>query len=301
MQQEKRQELYAALLAGAQRKIAKIGFNDTGIPGFHAVCRTQVGEARLFLNRFVSVILQGRKSKTLNGRIVEYGAGDCVVNCIDIPTDSVIENASPEKPFVSLVLDLDRSMLTDLALEMAQNGQANNCEDVRTLLVEKCPDALAENFMRLLDLADRPEEIQLLAPMIKREIHARLLLSDMGPSIRSVHAYGTRANQIAQAVTIIRENFRQSINMEELANRVNMSPASFHRHFKAFTGCSPLRYQKELRLHEARRALALGQKAVSSVAFELGYASTSQFASDYKGFFGVTPKQEAMASNSSVG
>lgn len=297
MKQENDQELYAVLLAKAQQKIVKIGFNETGIPGFHVVCRTQVGEARLFLDRFVSVILQGRKSKTVNGSKVEYGTGDCVVNCIDIPTDSVIESASPEKPFVSLVLDLDRAILTELALEMAQVGQVQNCENVRTLLVEKCPNHLAENFLGLLSLSESPEQIALMAPIVKREIHARLLLSHMGPSIRSVHAYGTRANQISRAVSIIRENFRQSINMEELAARVNMSPASFHRHFKSLTGCSPLRYQKELRLHEARRSLISGQNSVSSVAFGLGYASTSQFASDYKGFFGVSPKQETMASN----
>lgn len=297
MKEESDQQLYATLLAKAQQKIVKIGFNETGISGFHVVCRTQVGEARLFLERFVSVILQGRKSKTVNGNKVEYGAGDCVVNCIDIPTDSVIESASAQKPFISLVLDLDRAVLTELALEMARVGQVQNCEDVRTLLVEKCPESLAENFLRLLCLADCPEQAALMAPIIKREIHARLLLSHMGPSIRSVHAYGTRANQISRAVSIIRENFRQSINMEELALRVNMSPASFHRHFKSLTGCSPLRYQKELRMHEARRSLACGEKSVSSVAFAMGYASASQFANDYKGFFGVSPKQETMTSS----
>lgn len=140
----------------------------------------------------------------------------------------------------------------------------------------------------------RPETgTALKTPILKREIHARLLVGPMGASIRSVHAYGTRANQIASAVTMIKERFRESISMEELASRVNMSAASFHRHFKTLTGCSPLQYQKELRLHEARRLLKGKHLSVSETPYATGYASTSQFSADYKSFFGVAHKEDS--------
>lgn len=292
-QQNPSPDTFGRLLAFAKSRIVREGFNETGIDGLWAVCRTRSGEARVFLDRFASIILQGRKSKSVRGHTVEYGAGDLVVNCIDMPTDSTIEAASPEVPFISLLLDLDKGLLAEMTLGGPQPAQVEGGEEVRTLLVEACSEALAENFLRLAGLAGRPAEAAMLAPIVKREIHARLLLGAMGPSIRSVHAWGTRANQISQAVTHIREHFRDNISMQELAERVNMSAASFNRHFRKLTGCSPLRYQKELRLHEARRAMGQGGRNVSTVAYAVGYASASQFAVDYKSFFGISPKDDA--------
>lgn len=285
--------VFQTLFDAVKPVIHKVGFNETGIPGLYVVCRTRSGEQRFFLQSFVSVILQGRKHKRFGEKDIVYGAGDIVVNCIDLPTDSVIEEASEDKPFISILLDLDRAELTNLALQMTYTLPNENTKEVKSLLVEPCPEDVMENFLRLLQLSERPHAISLLAPILKREIHARLLVGSMGASIRSVHAYGTRANQIASAITLIKERFRESISMEELASLVNMSAASFHRHFKSLTGCSPLQYQKELRLHEAKRLLRGRHLSVSETSYATGYASISQFSADYKLFFGITPKEDS--------
>lgn len=281
-------------LARLTARLAKaVGFNPTGIPGLSVVMRTSRGEKRSFQKPYAALVIQGRKRTRVGDAERVYGPGDIVVTCIDFPSFTTIEEASPEHPFLSCVLELDRKMLADLALSSGSPGSSSEEPPGLPFFVAPCGEALAQNFLRLLALGECPEAAALLGPILVRELHARLLLSPLGVWIRSVCASGTRSNQVATAVSLIRAQFREPLSVPEIARHVGLSAPTLHRHFKSLTGFSPIRYQKMLRLYEGRSLLREGRKTVSGAAFEVGYASSSQFTNDYRRLFGRSPREDA--------
>ncbi|MDO5531501.1 AraC family transcriptional regulator [Sutterella sp.] len=278
------------LRAKAMRYALKEGYNDTGIDGLSLVANTHAGERRSFVALFASIIIQGEKRTEVGGRTYIYGEGKCVVNCINRPSETVIVKASPERPFLSFVLRLDPEILSSIISETPQ-AFTETQPDAGPVFVIDCTDDMCGAFERLLDLADHPKEREVLEPMLRREAHARLLLSELGPWIRTLYATGTRSERIVRAMSVIRERFREPIEADELAETAHMSPATFRRHFRALAGCSPVQYQKTLRLFEARRLITVGAKSVTLAAAETGYASASQFSADFRRFFGETPRE----------
>ena len=266
------------------------GFNDTGIPGLSLVMRTEAGEKRSFQEPYAALVLQGRKRTMAGNFEFIYGPGDCVITCVALPSVTYIEEASSVTPFLSIVLRLDPKLLSELALSQpAACSSAFPAE--APAVVSRCPDAIIESFTRLLALRREPQACRdLLAPILTRELYARLLLSEQGPWLRSVCSFGTRSQQVAAAADVIRQSFREAITIESLAQKTGMSPATLHRHFKALTGFSPIQYQRILRLYEARRLLCTGRQTISCIAFAVGYASASQFTHDYRVFFGNAPR-----------
>ena len=268
-----------------------IGFNATTIDGLSVVKRVQQGEKRTFNEPYAALVLQGRKRTLVGSNEYVYGPGDCVVTCLNFPSVTYIEEASVDRPFLSVVLRLDRTLLS----ELAHSQQKLACPAVsdQPIVVSRCSDTLADAFLRLLSLSLESEEQQkLLAPILTRELYARLLLSELGPWIREVCAFGSRSYQVAAAIDFIKGAFRQEITIETLAKNSGMSPATLHRHFKTLTGFSPIQFQKILRLYEAQRQIVSGRKTVSGAAYEVGYVSSAQFSNDYKAFFGISPKNE---------
>lgn len=268
------------------------GYNDTGIEGLSVVVTTGSGERRTFVSLFTALIVQGRKSTTVSGERFEYGVGKCVVNCINRPSETVIEEASPEKPFLSLVLKLEPEVLSDIISTMPENLLPAETE-AKPVFVIDCSDEICESFERLLSLSGKPEA-QVLVPIVKREIYARLLISELGPWIRSLYASGSRSRRIMTAMNFIRDHYREEIEADALASSVHMSPATFRRHFHALAGCSPIQYQKNLRLFEARRLLTVEKRSVAITAQSAGYQSASQFTTDFRRFFGRTPREEVI-------
>lgn len=285
-------ELLTQLLAEAGRHAGRIGFNDTGVENLSIVRREHRGEKRSFANVYAALVLQGTKHTEAAGETYRYRAGDLVVNCLARPTVTYIDEASPEHPYLSIVLTIEREELFALSLSFGGGADRPAAGDARTMFVTPAGDDLADAYLRLLRVSDKPEA-GLLGPIIKREIYARLLLSPLGEWLREVSVFGSRINQIASAVERIRRDFRDPISVEALAAQSHMSPASFHRHFKSLTGVSPLQYQKALRLNEARRLIASRRVNVSQAAFEVGYVSPSQFSSDYRLAFGRSPRDDA--------
>lgn len=280
-----------ALAQTVARLARSVGFNATGIPGVSVVMRTEKGEKRSFQKPYAALVLQGKKRTRVGDVEHVYGPGDLVVTCIDFPSFTTIEEASADKPFYSCVLEMNRELMAELSSEIGHAAAVDE-PDGQPFFVARAEESVAQNVLRLLALADAPDTIALLAPILIRELHARLLLGLQGAWIRSVCSFGSHSNQIAAAVAMIKDNFREALPVTAIAGRVGLSEASLFRHFKNVTGFSPIQYQKILRLYEGRNILRSGRKTVAGTAFEVGYASSSQFTNDYRRFFGLSPRED---------
>ena len=289
------EELLNRLLEEARPFASAIGQNPTGIPGFLVVRRESAGEKRSFSKLYAAAVLQGSKSTTINGHTLNYGRGNLVVNCIERPSVTCIREASAERPFLSLIIELERQELLDLAMSANTHGLRQSAPDnmQHPIFVTQADEEILSCFLRLTQLLRKSKNEQdLLAPILKKEIYARLAIGPLGKWILSVCTLGTRSNQISSAVEMIQSGFRKALNVEDIARTVNMSPATFHRHFKILTGVSPLQFLKSLRLYEARRLILSGHSNISQAAYDVGYASPSQFSNDYRTAFGLSPQTD---------
>lgn len=269
------------------------GTVETAVPGMSFYRAAQSNPSHTcFMRPRVLVVPQGKKYMRVGEREYVYGSRVCFVAGIDMPIASCVAEASPETPYLALSLDLDVVLISDLAAKMEAIGGSG----VRTVcgaqLTEMPPDLL-DAFVRLVGLVQAPDDLAVMAPMLVREIHFRLLKSPLGQLLRSLCAFGTPGSQIAQAVGWLRKNFRKPVTIEELSLLCHMAPSTFHRYFKEVTTLSPLQYQKRLRLEEARRLLLEG-RSVAEAAFDVGYESSTQFSREYKRFFGDSPKNSVL-------
>ena len=208
-----------------------------------------------------------------------------------MPSESYITVASDEEPFLALSLDLDRSLVAQLAAEIPHPARTEQGMGKSVAVMEADAKVMAA-FLRLTELLDEPEEIPIMAPMLIREILYRLLLGPQGAWLRTICSLGTASNQVAQAVTWLRENYKAPLQVEELAQRVGMSSSSFFRNFKQMTTLSPLQFQKTLRLYEAQRLMLTNEYDVASAAYAVGYESSTQFIREYKRMFGDPPRRD---------
>lgn len=251
----------------------------------------EVSATRCFYYPMVALVVQGFKRSMIGNQEANYGERHCMVVGVDMPGVFHITQASAQKPFLSLSVKLDRHIITQLISEMPSivAPQANPSSPVAISDVGK---DLLDAFIRLVDLLDAPSRIPIFAPMILREIHFHLLAGSQGDCLRLFSTSGTQANQIARAISWLRENYVIPLHIEELAQRVNMAPSTFHRHFRQVTSLSPLQFQKRLRLYEAERLMLLEGKDASTAAIMVGYESGSQFNREYKRQFGAPPRRD---------
>ena len=208
----------------------------------------------------------------------------------------MVTEASTERPYVALVLDLDLSIVRSLCDEVGETEIEQ--EGARSLAVGGQDDDLLQAMERLFALVERPLEAQVLAPLIRREIHFRLLLARHGGMLRQLVRRRSHASRVAQAIAHLRENASRSLSVGELARVAGMSPSSFHQHFKEVTDTTPLQYLKELRLLEARQRLLDGTHSVSEAAYDVGYESPTQFSREYSRRFGNSPRRDRRPSAS---
>ena len=188
-------------------------------------------------------------------------------------------------------MKLDRRIIAQLMAEDPSIVAAGE-GDWNPVVVDEAGKELLQAFVRLVELLDTPSRIPVLAPMILREIHYYLLCGSQGRCLRLFSTTGTQANQIAEAISWLREHYADSLNMEDLARRVNMAPSTFNRHFKQVTSLSPLQFQKRLRLYEAERLMLLEGRDAGTAALIVGYESGSQFNREYKRQFGAPPRRD---------
>jgi AraC-like DNA-binding protein len=234
----------------------------------------------------VCLIVQGRKETTLGDRTLRAGVGACLLVSHDLPVVSRILDA----PYLALLLDIDIGLLRSLYDEVADT--ALDSLHARSLEVHEADLSLVGAIQRYLELARSATDAKVLGPLIRKEIHYRLLMAPFGGMLRHLVRHDSRASAIARAIAEIRRSYRSSMSIPELARSVGMSTSSFHKHFKSVTASSPLQYQKDLRLLAARRLLVTADASVSEAAFEVGYESLSQFSREYSRKFGVQPSKD---------
>lgn len=264
------------------------GILQTGIKGFSAALRTApTFNQHCFYKPMAIVVLQGKKQTVLGSESFTYNENQLVVTSIDVPTVGSIIEASPERPFMTLILDLDNYVISELLSE----GKYPQTETTRRGMgIAEADESLIDAFYRLVLLLDQPEKQKIMAPMIIKEIHYLLLTSPLGDILQTVNTKGSHNNQIANAIVWLKENYRKPLKIDELAKKFNMAESSFYRHFSKVTSLSPLQYQKQLRLYEAQRLMLAENLDAANAAYEVGYESASQFNREYKRMFGTPPK-----------
>lgn len=273
-------------------RMALPGDYPTKIEGLSLHRRDEINTLEnCFFNPAVSILLQGRKRTIVGNEEYDYGEGQCLVNSLDLPSTNYIYEASPEKPFLVMALNIDRTLAMQLAAEIPPRMKAEYCHEKNICIAEADTDVL-DAFFRLLELLDKPEQIPVLAPMIVREIHYRMLIGPQGGFMRMVNTLGSQSNQIARAINWLKNNYREPLQIDELARRVNMATSTFHRHFKQVTTLSPLQYQKRLRLYEAQRLMLVENEYAASACAAVGYESPAQFNREYKRLFGKPPARD---------
>ena len=232
------------------------------------------------------LILQGGKQVSIGEQTLSFGPGECLLVSHDVPVCSRIMKA----PYLALVLEVDVATIRELYDKVAES--ALDSERARVAETHQADPGLLDALRRYLALADSPADAKVLGTLTSKEIHYRLLVAPFGGVLRSLIRHDSNASAIARAIGHIRADIRSPIAIPDLARRVGMSASSFHKHFKTITSTTPLQYQKELRLLEARRLLTTGGASVTAAAFDVGYESPSQFSREYARKFGIPPSQD---------
>ena len=235
------------------------------------------------------IVAQGAKRVNLEDKALIYDASRYLVVSVDLPLTGHIIQAEPDTPYLCCKIDLDLTMLADLILDEAPSP--SNRDDPVFAVYPSDPD-LIDAACRLVNLLGQPRNIRPLGSLIEREILYRLLNGPHGPTLRHLAAADSRLSQISRAIGQIRRRFREQLRIREVAAAARMSESSLYQHFKAVTRMTPLEFQKQLRLQEARRLMLAEGMNAASAAFAVGYESPSQFSREYRRMFGAPPRQD---------
>jgi AraC-like DNA-binding protein len=238
------------------------------------------------------VVAQGAKQVSFGKDVLAYDEQQCLIVSIDVPVVGRVTRASPAVPYLAMALELDVPILRQVMAEL-DNPPRPREEVTAGLFVETLAEPLSDCFLRLARMLVTPGATVALYPAIMREICYWLLTGPHGAEVCKLTLPGSHTLRIAGAISYLRDHFARPVRVEELAHTAGMSASSFHQHFKALTSMTPLQYQKQLRLLEARRLMLTGNTNVSSAAYQVGYESASQFSREYARMFGDAPKRDA--------
>lgn len=238
-----------------------------------------------------AVIAQGSKELYLGEERYQYDPYHYCLGTIELPITSHIIEASRERPYLSFRMELDPTLVGSVMTELGHTTKPTRT-DVKAMNVSSLDAGLLDAVVRLVRLIETPTEAHVLAPLIKREIICRLLLGEQGDRLRHIAVMGGYTTPIARAIEQLRQNFDQQIRIDDVAQEVGLSVSSFHHQFKAVTALTPLQYQKQLRLQEARRLMLGEDLDAASTAFRVGYNDASHFNREYKRLFGLPPARD---------
>ncbi len=239
----------------------------------------------------ICLIAQGAKRVLLGDDTYALDVHHFLITSVDLPTVVQIIKGSREKPYLGLILKLDRREISQLMVD-SNLPPPRAQQSSRGMAIGEVTLPLLIAFQRLIDLLAEPQDIPILAPIIQREILYRLLVGDQGARLRQIASAGSQSHQIAQAIDWLKSHYTLPLRIDDLAAQVHMSPSTFHHHFRALTAMSPLQYQKWLRLNEARRLMLTEHLDAATVAFQVGYESPSQFSREYSRLFGAPPLRD---------
>jgi AraC-like DNA-binding protein len=265
----------------------------TAIPGLTLLRSEQPKPPMQRLSRpALCVVAQGAKWASFGGQQYVYRAGEALVVSVEMPSAGCVTVASKKEPFLGAIVEFDLAIMRQIADELAAPPQARG-DAGRSVFVAGFGGPLADCVLRLVRLLDTPDAISALAPLIMREICYRLLTGPDGGDVLRVTLGGHHASRVVGALQRLRERFTEPVRVAELAEEAKLSPSAFHRQFKALTAMTPLQFQKQMRLIEARRLMVMEAANVESAAFAVGYESPSQFNREYSRMFGTPPKRDA--------
>lgn len=264
----------------------------TAIPGLSLFRRDEPTQpASAMYEPSICLTTQGAKRILLGDDTYVYDQHHFLITSVDLPTVVQIIEASPEKPFLGLILKIDQREISQLMVD-SNLPPPRPQQSSRGMATGEVTMSLLTAFQRLIELLDEPKDIPILAPIIQREIFYRLLVGDQGTRLRQMASAGSQSQQIARAIYWLKCHYTQPLRIDDLATQVNMSTSTFHHHFREVTAMSPLQYQKWLRLNEARRLMLAENQDAASAAFQVGYESPSQFSREYSRLFGNSPLRD---------
>lgn len=259
------------------------------LPGLHlGRLSAPMEKLHSVLEPSLCVIAQGSKVVFVGSSRYHYDPFRYLLTTLELPRVSQVTEASREKPYLSLRLELDPNLVGSVMIEAGQVISKGNA-DTEATTVNILDAGLLDAVVRLVRLLDSPFEARILMPLIKREIVYRLLMGNQGGRLWHLTVSGGYTSNIARAVERLRQDFDQPVRIEELAQELGMSVSSFHQHFKSVTAISPLQFQKRLRLQEARRLMLSEDFDATSAAYQVGYSDTAHFNREYKSLFGAPP------------
>ena len=289
------EEIRAALAKRIIRFIGKSEDQTTAIPGF-AIYRRDHPTGPIFglYEPSLTLLVQGRKRVMLGQEAFACGPSRYLLTSVNVPVIGQVVEASPERPYLCLFLKLDLGAARQLLIDhdLPAPGRRSSA---RGIAASSATPELFDAFSRLLAIADKPNDIPILGPLIHREIVYRLLTGEEGARFREIASSGSQSHRTAQAANWIRSNYARPLRIQELAASVKLGVSTLHHQFRAMTSMSPLQYQKQLRLQEARRLMLTENYDAGSAAMEVGYESTTQFSREYSRLFGQPPIRNVRA------
>ncbi|MBI4889743.1 MAG: AraC family transcriptional regulator [Acidobacteria bacterium] len=271
----------------------------TPIPGLSFHRRTACSEpCSASYEPSIAVIVQGRKRVELGRNTLIYDSSRYLLTSLDLPIVSHIIEASEAKPWLALLLKLDMSVVREL-LGRGEIAPHPALADTPAMATARVTAEFLGACARLVNLLDSPADIPFLSSLIQNEIIYRVLQGEAGARLRSIATLGDQSQRTAKAVAWIKTNYALPLRVDDLAHLAGMGVSTLHHHFRALTAMSPLQYQKQIRLHEARNRMLSGGLDAASAAYEVGYESPSQFSREYCRFFGQPPMRDIRALRSS--
>lgn len=240
------------------------------------------------------LVAGGRKCLTVGDEELHYGVGDCLLVALDLPATARILQASEAEPHLCVGVAINPARLAELIGRLPEQASASP-SGMRGVAVNPASPELLDATLRLLRLLERPDDVAAMAPLIEQEILYRLLSGPHGARLLHIAMAEGQGHRVTRAVAWLREHFAQPLRIEALADHVGMSESSLHHHFKAVTNMTPMQYQKQLRLYEARRLMLVENMDVGTAGYSVGYQSPSQFSREYRRLYGLSPARDLEA------
>ncbi|MEH2513647.1 AraC-like DNA-binding protein [Nitrobacteraceae bacterium AZCC 1564] len=269
------------------------GIARTPIRGLSMVRATgRGGIARSLPRPLVCLVVQGAKHVTLGAKGTTVEAGDSMLMSAGAPTVSQVISASSSRPYFAIAMELDPALTAELSAEIVERQPSG----IVPVAQSRRADAeVLDSALRLVRLLEHPDAVPVLSSQTIREMHYWLLIGRHGPAIQALDRLDSSHNKVSRAVALLRAEFARPVTIKRLADAAGMSPSAFHRHFKAATSLTPMQFQKQLRLREARRIMMSEAASASAAAFSVGYESVSQFTREYRRAFGLPPARDVEA------
>ncbi|SHT30716.1 AraC family transcriptional regulator [Mycobacteroides abscessus subsp. abscessus] len=275
-----------------KRYATQNGVHTTAIPSLFFIRESDVTEPRYGVYKpSFCMIVQGEKEVLLAEERFRYSPDDYLVASVNLPVTGQVIKASTDSPYLALKLEFTPSQILEVISDSKATVEPKKMVN-RGMFVSKIETSLLDAVRRLVSLLDNPKDIPVLAPLFTKEILYKVLQGPYGGMLEQMAIEGSTTYQIRDVIQEIFNNFERSLRVEELAELANMSVSSLHRLFKEVTGLSPIQFQKQLRLQEARRLLLSESNDAADVAFRVGYESPSQFSREYSRMFGFPPKED---------